>query len=61
MQVNEILTYLQDPNISDILRIMENDYKILDTTNTYVKVQVLHSIVQIPLELWTKACMARIV
>ena len=56
----DLITSLENPNLLDVLRIMENDYSILDTTENSVKVRVLNSIVEVSLELWTQACMIKV-
>ena len=43
-------------NLSDVLTILETDYKILSIKDT-VKVRVLFEEVEVPLDLWIQAIM----
>ena len=61
MDIKELITSLEDPNLADVLRIMENDYKIISVDKDIVKVRVLNSVVNVSYDLWTKACMIGVI
>lgn len=61
MNVEQLITSLEDPNLADVLRIMENDYTILSVDKDIVKVKVLNSVVNVSYDLWTKACMIGVI
>ena len=61
MNVEQLITSLEDQNLADVLRIMENDYTILSVDKDIVKVKVLNSVVNVSYDLWTKACMIGVI
>lgn len=54
------MEFIEDPNLLDVLRIMETDHEILSVTEKEVKVKVLNSIVTVPIKLWTDAIMTQV-
>jgi hypothetical protein len=61
MNVEQLITSLENSNLADVLRIMENDYMILSVDKDIVKVKVLNSVVNVSYDLWTKACMIGVI